>query len=43
MGEYFIEPGLDPRKDHVLYRDEEHTVVYLGTQEGGEDVTSTAI
>ena len=38
MGEYFIEPNLDPRKDHVLYRDEEHLVVYLGTQEGGEDV-----
>lgn len=38
MGEYFIERGLDPRKDHVLYRDEEHLVVYLGTQEGGEDV-----
>ncbi|AMQ18972.1 oxygen-binding di-iron domain-containing protein [Thermococcus peptonophilus] len=38
MGEYFIEPGLDPRKDHVLYRDEEHMVVYLGTQEGGNDV-----
>jgi len=38
MGEYFIEPDLDPRKDHVLYRDDEHLVVYLGTQEGGEDV-----
>ncbi|WP_297479874.1 MBL fold metallo-hydrolase [Thermococcus sp.] len=38
MGEYFIQPGLDPRKDHVLYRDDEHLVVYLGTQEGGEDV-----
>ncbi|MBP1911814.1 oxygen-binding di-iron domain-containing protein [Thermococcus stetteri] len=38
MGEYFIEPDLDPRKDHILYRDSEHMVVYLGTQEGGEDV-----
>lgn len=45
MGEYFIKPGLDPRKDHVLYRDEEHLVVYLGTQEGrGEiDVNSYLI
>ncbi|AEH25243.1 oxygen-binding di-iron domain-containing protein [Pyrococcus yayanosii] len=38
MGEYFIGPDLDPRKDHVLYKDDEHMVVYLGTQEGGEDV-----
>ncbi|WP_457752593.1 oxygen-binding di-iron domain-containing protein [Thermococcus sp.] len=38
MGEYFITPGLDPRKDHVLYKDEDHMVVYLGTQEGGADV-----
>ncbi|WP_200956767.1 oxygen-binding di-iron domain-containing protein [Thermococcus barophilus] len=38
MGEYLIAPGLDPRKDQVLYRDDEHLVVYLGTQEGGADV-----
>ncbi|HIH73243.1 MAG: Hydrolase, metallo-beta-lactamase superfamily [Thermococcales archaeon 44_46] len=38
MGEYFISTDLDPRKDHILYRDDEHMVVYLGTQEGARDV-----
>ncbi|WP_456472863.1 oxygen-binding di-iron domain-containing protein [Methanocaldococcus sp.] len=30
-GEYYITPDLDPRKDHVLYKDKEHMVIYLGT------------
>ena len=38
MGEYFITSDLDPRKDYVLYKDDEHMVIYLGTQEGGQDV-----
>ncbi len=38
VGEYFIEAGLDPRKDHVLYKDDDHMVVYPGTQEGREEI-----
>ncbi|ENN96537.1 beta-lactamase domain protein [Methanocaldococcus villosus KIN24-T80] len=35
-GEYFIKPGLDPKKDHILYRDKEHKVIYLGTLGSGK-------
>ncbi|XRP97434.1 MBL fold metallo-hydrolase [Methanocaldococcus sp. 16A] len=35
MGTYNLSPDLDPRKDHILYKDNEHMVVYLGTFSGG--------
>ncbi|WP_048150123.1 oxygen-binding di-iron domain-containing protein [Palaeococcus ferrophilus] len=34
MGEYNLNPDLDPTRDHVLYRDGDHMVVYLGTASG---------
>ncbi len=34
MGEYNLNPDLNPQKDHILYRDDEHMVVYLGTASG---------
>jgi len=38
VGKYFLDPNLDPGRDHILYKDDEHMVIYLGTQEGLEDV-----
>lgn len=34
MGEYNLNPNLNPQKDHILYSDDEHMVVYLGTASG---------
>ncbi|AXI24717.1 CDP-abequose synthase [Methanofervidicoccus sp. A16] len=46
MATYNLKYGLDPRKDHVLYRDEDHLVIYLGTNMSGSgdvDVNSYLI
>ncbi len=38
-GSYNLDPSLDPTRDHLLYDDGEHRVIYLGTQGmGGGDV-----